>query len=360
MPGVGDPVGHVAWQLRDQAASCAAMGSPLYAVLLRHAAENVEAGGPCWEVLSHHVAPGRGDALALRFMAAVHRLVLLGQAPMLAAHYPSVGGGAEPEATWPVFRATVAGAVEQLVELTALPCQTNEVGRTAGLVGGFLEIAAGTGLPLRILEVGASGGLNLRWDRFRYGGGGASWGEATSPVDLRGLWHVPPPRTDADVLVVERRGCDPRPVDPSTPEGRIALTASVWADQVARFARLRGALAVAQQVPAVVDRASLDDWVANRLDQAQPGVATVVYHSVVDEYLPDDVRERFHGHLAEAGGRATEDAPLAWLRLEPVSSRRSHGIELTTWPGGEHRVLAVCGAHGQDVRWLDADADADA
>ena len=34
---------HVAWQLRDQAASCAAMDSPLYAGLLEGAAKDAEA-----------------------------------------------------------------------------------------------------------------------------------------------------------------------------------------------------------------------------------------------------------------------------------------------------------------------------
>jgi hypothetical protein len=44
------------------------------------------------------------------------------------------------------------------------PVQTNEPARSAGLLGGFLEIARRTGLALRLLEVGASAGLNLRFD----------------------------------------------------------------------------------------------------------------------------------------------------------------------------------------------------
>ena len=341
---------HVAWQLRDQAASCAAMDSPLYAGLLERAAEDAEAGGAVWGVLEAHVAPGRGSAVALRLMAAFHRLVLTGEAPALARHYPSVGGDGEGTAAWEAFHALAAGKQDDLRTLVSLPCQTNEVGRSAALIFGFLELAAATRLPLRLLEVGASAGLNLRWDLLRFGGGGAAWGDPQSPVDLTGHWSEAPAHPDARVTVAERRGCDLRPLDPAALETRLALRASVWADQVARLSRLDGALAVAARVPAPVDGASAASWTRERLREPRSGMATVVYHSVVEEYLPEDERRRFHDALQEAGGRTTRDAPLAWLRVEPTSSLRRHGVRLTTWPGGGERLLATSGAHGTDVR----------
>ena len=45
-----------------------------------------------------------------------------------------------------------------------------------------LVVARETGLGLRCLEVGTSGGLNLRWDHFRYESATGSWGDAASPV----------------------------------------------------------------------------------------------------------------------------------------------------------------------------------
>jgi hypothetical protein len=340
------------WQLSTQSAACATIGSPLYAHLLAEAAVDVERGGPSWTVLEPHVAPGRGDALALRFMAAVHRLVLTRVAPALALHYPSVGGTADDgEAAWRSFRDAVEEHADDLRDLVGRHCQTNEVGRAAALVGGFLAVARSTGLPLRVLEVGASAGLNLHWDRFRYGGGGSSWGPPGSPVDLTGLWSVPPPLPSRPVAVAVRRGCDRSPVDPTSAEGRLALSASVWADQVDRLARLGGALAIASEHPITVDAAPLEVWLAQQLAARTPHLATVVVHSVVEEYLPAGVRSRFHAVLAEAGRTASPAAPLAWLRLEPVTSLRSHGLRLTTWPSGEDRVLARCGPHGQDVRW---------
>jgi hypothetical protein len=229
-------------------------------------------------------------------------------------------------------------------------CQTNEVGRAAALAFGFLEVAACARLPMRVLEVGASAGLNLRWDRFRYGGGGAFWGDARSPVDLTGLWAEPPLHVDVGALVVERRGCDLEPVDPTSEEGRLSLAASVWADQLPRFARLRGALDLAVRIPAAVDAASVEEWLPAQLASRPSGIATVVYHSVVDEYLPVETRRAFHASLQDAGARATAHAPLAWLQLEPLTEQRHHGVRLVTWPGRRERLIATCGAHGQEAR----------
>lgn len=340
----------VASQLREQAQACEAMGSPLYATLLRSAVQDAEDDGPTWKVLRDHVRPGRGDALALRLMAALHRLVLTGRAPELARHYPSAGGNASLDGAWEAFRDVLESQADDVVALVARRCQTNEVGRAAALAFGFLEVAATARLPMRALEVGASAGLNLRWDRFRYGGGGASWGDATSPVDLGGLWAEPPEHLEASVEVVDRRGCDLKPVDPTSEEGRLSLAASVWADQLPRFARLRGALDLAGRIPAAVDQASVEEWLPTQLASRPSGIATVVYHSVVDEYLPEETRRAFHASLEEAGTRATVEAPLAWLQLEPLTELRHHGVRLVTWPGRRERLLATCGAHGQEAR----------
>jgi len=340
-----------AFLLRDQAAYCAAMGSPLYAHLLERAAADAEAGGAVQALLEPFDAPNlRADALALRLMAAVHRLVLTGAAPRLATHYPTAGGSAGTQGAWDGFRDVVAEQAERLQPLIALPCQTNEVGRCAALAFGFLELAAVHRLPLRLLEVGASAGLNLRFDRFHYGGGGVSWGPAESPVELSGLWLDAPPHVPGGLAVVERRGCDPRPVDTTTAEGRLQLESSLWADQVVRLERLRGAFQVAAHEPASVERASADEWLSRVLGAPQRGVTTVVYHAIVYEYFSDAVRRGFHEALDRAGAAATADAPLAWLRFESTPATRGYAVTLTTWPRGEERVVATAGAHGTDVR----------
>jgi hypothetical protein len=337
--------------LIDQARWCAELGSPLYALLLTRAAEDAAAGGPAWSLMAPDEAKNaRADALALRLMAAVHRLVLTGRAPRLAAHYPSAGGSARLPGAAETFVKALGAHAALLSPLVARPCQTNEVGRSAALAFGFLDLAAGSGLPLRLLEIGASAGLNLRFDAYRYAGGEVAWGPPDSPVDLAGLWHDAPPRLPDKVPVVERAGCDPRPVDVATGDGRLDLESSVWADQVARFGRLRGALEVATRVPVRVDRASVVDWLPARLDTPAVGALTVVFHSIVEEYLSEAQRRAFHRTLAEAGARASAEAPLAWLRLEPDPGSRRYDVRLTTWPGGEERLVAHCSPHGAEVR----------
>jgi hypothetical protein len=283
-------------------------------------------------------------------MAAVHRLVLAGEAERLAAHYPTAGGQAGIAGAWDAFRELVADRRERLQPLVGRPCQTNEVGRCAPLAFGFLELAARSGLPLRLLEVGSSGGLNLRLDHFRYGGGGGAFGPPDSPVDLTGLWLEAPPHLPERLAVAERRGCDLQPVDVESAEGRLQLESSLWADQVARLARLRGAFELAARVPATVERASVEEWLPRVLAEPRPGATTVVFHSIVYEYFTDPVRVGFHRALEEAGARASTAAPLVWLRFESTPATRGYGTTLTEWPGGSERLVATSGAHGADVR----------
>jgi hypothetical protein len=348
--------------LREQARSCQVMGSPLYAGVLELAAEDAAAGGPTFTLLEAERAPGsRGDALALRLLAAGHRLALEGHAPELAALLPStraITGTpqrtgapalADPVATFTALRNLMVHEAAALGPLIARPCQTNEVGRAAALAFGFCE-AASSSHPLRLLEVGASAGLNLRLDHFRFGGGGATLGPEDSPVNLEGLWQDRPANLPTRLPVAERRGCDLWPVDPTTDDGRIALLSSVWADQEARFGRLRGAIELAARIPAKVDTADIADWLPGQLREKRRGIATVVYHSIVDEYLPEATRQRFHETLRDAGGRATAEAPLFWIRLEPFPGNLEYGVTLTRWPGGEEHLVARSGAHGSDVR----------
>jgi hypothetical protein len=125
---------------------------------------------------------------------------------------------------------------------------------------------------------------------------------------------------------------------------------SVWADQLDRVRRLRGAFEVAAREPATVDAVSVEGWLPQQLAESRPGVATVVFHSIVDEYLTPAARVALHGSLVEAGASATPDAPLAWVRLEPTPATRGYAVTLTTWPGGEERAVATSGAHGTGVR----------
>jgi hypothetical protein len=120
-----------------------------------------------------------------------------------------------------------------------------------------------------------------------------------------------------------------------------------------RFDLLERAIAVARETPVVVERADLASWASKRLAAARPGLATVVYHTLVWPYLPDAVRETAEATLMAAGERASDEAPLALLAFEGTREDPSRiEVHLTEWPGGERRLVARTGHHPVTVEWL--------
>jgi hypothetical protein len=321
-----------------QADWCDQLGSPFSAVLLRHVAEDLKEEGAAWSVLAGFETEDFLSALALRLLGALHRLVLMGSLPDLARHYPSAGGDGDAESAWPRFRDALEQHTDEVRAIVRRPCQTNEVGRSAALLGGFLEVVGRTRLPLRLLEIGASAGLNLRWDHYRYESASGAWGDPRSPVRFDGFFDVPPPM-DREAKVAERRGCDLNPVDPTTEDGSLTLRSFIWPDQLERFRRLEGAIAVARRVPAVVERIGAAEFLERELATERPDVATVVYHSVFIQYVGAPERARIVN--------AIEHANVAYLRLEPGASGSATGFEIRL--GGE--LLGTAQAHGTAVRW---------
>ena len=103
----------------------------------------------------------------------------------------------------------------------------------------------------------------------------------------------------------------------------------------------------------MVDEADAADWVEAQLAGPVPGVATVVHHSIVLQYLPRPTFARMRAAIEAAGARATADAPVHWLRMEPAGDVAD--VRLTSWTGGaggpaEER-LATTGYHGPPVSW---------
>jgi hypothetical protein len=341
------PQDAIAAQLQWQADACRMIGSELYAGLLERAAADVRQLGPSWEILRGHEDDPRFSVLGLRLLGGVNRLVLTDCEPGLADAYRR---GDVSEA-WASLHDVLRRNAAELRGMLDLPVQTNEVGRCAALLFGLLTIAGETGLPLRLLEVGASAGLNLRWDRFSYRAADFRWGPDRSPVKLEFELDGRPARPfPAAVEITERRGCDPAPIDPTTPAGRLTLLAYVWPDQRERVARMSAALEVAKEVDVALDRESAAAWSDRMLAAPASGQATVIYHSIVSQYLDDDERSSLFEAIEQAGARATADAPLAWLRMEPADDRAN--LDLTVWPGGEERRLARVGYHGSPVELL--------
>jgi len=341
-----EPIETLARRLRRQAAWCAELGSPLYSSLLESAADDLQLEGPVWGVLAGFEEEQGGAALALRLMGAVHRLVLDDTLPELARHYPSTGGGGDAGAAWAVFRQALVDHRTRIRELLASSCQTNEVGRSAALLGGFLEVAHRTGLPLRILEIGASAGLNLRWDRYRYESSEGAWGDATSPVRFTHSFDEPPPMNrSADV--VARMGCDLEPIDPTSTEGALILRSFIWADQLARMALLDGAIEIAAGMPFEIERVDAGAFLERELARPVRGTATVVYHSVFIQYVPAIGRQRIQAAIEGAQRTAPHGAPVHYLRMEPGQSAEAR-FEIRL----DDELVGTSLAHGTSVRWL--------
>jgi hypothetical protein len=341
----------LAASFRAQAGWCRRLGSPLYTTLLNAVASDITEQGLFWRLLADRppTSPGADEGIPLRLMAGMHRAVLEGKAPELADYYPSAGGAAG-EGAWLAFVHAAEAHQEDLRDALDRPVQTNEVRRCCALLGGFLLVAADTGLPLRLLEVGASAGLNLRWPEYYYESGGRSWGDPESPVRFRSAFADGGPPSDADARIASRKGCDLAPLDPSKEEDRLALLSLVWADDLRRLEDLRAALEVARRVPVLVDRALAEDWIEEELRAPVPGAASVVFHSFVMQYLDEAGRARFQRLLEEAGRRATSSAPLAWLRME--WGKQEADVLLTSWPGGTTRLVAKSDNQGRRVEWL--------
>lgn len=347
-PGIDEAFQVQIWACRD-------LGSPLYADLLERARTDLRNGGPVAQLLEGWQGNPIPDALVLRLLGGVHRVVLRGDAPRLARHYPSTGGTPRWPELWADFASVLVEHSAELKQRLQQQVQTNEVRRSAALLGGFLTIAAETGLPLRLLEIGSSAGLNLLWDRYRYELGALAWGAADSPVVLRSNWHGAPPAFPPAVEVRDRRGCDLQPIDVRDAEERLRLESFFWPDQPERLEQLRSALSLARQQQPPLTRSAAGPWLREQLAEVSPGVATVVFHSIMWWYIPAAEREQIVADLEQRGRAATKQAPFAWLQLE-LRSKDHAAIELRLWPGAETRLLGSSDPHGKEVAWAGSEA----
>ena len=149
------------------------------------------------------------DNVALRVAGALHFIARSGGVPLVStAFVPPV------ERLTAAIRAAFEAEPQTIDRYLDSPPQTNEVGRSAALLAGWLEVAARTHLPLSLYEIGSSAGLNLIADRYRYRFGSADWGDPAGRTAAE-------PRMDrtahllsvAPLTIASRRGCDRSPVD---------------------------------------------------------------------------------------------------------------------------------------------------
>lgn len=337
-----------------QALASADLGSQVNVTILEGLAQNLVQGGIVYDLTKNLTLRPSRDAVALRILGAAHREVLAGRAPLLARHYPSVGGQPGPtivEDFLHVLETNRAAIIDGLGRTV----QTNEVGRTTMLVTGLAHFGRTHGVDtFHFREVGSSSGLNLLFDRFFFENDGSVFGDPDSHVRFTGdAWGSPTVDISRCPAVVSRGGCDIAPLDIRDPERRLTLLSFVWPDQQQRFDRLQAALEIAStsppyQVPTEADAA---DWIDAQLDDAADE-AVVVFHSIVWQYFNQDTKDRFRAALRRHGERRR--APLAWLRMEPAGA--APDLKITVWKDGtiveDDHALATSSYHGIGTRRL--------
>lgn len=229
--------------------------------------------------------------------------------------------------------------------------QTNEPARCATL----LPVLARLPEPLALIEVGASAGLCLLPDRYAYDYGRGR----LEPVSTGGP-HPPTFRCEANEgtpipdripRVVWRAGLDLNPLDVSDPEQAAWLETLVWPGREARAERLRAAIRVAHQFPALVTRGDLLNDVPALVDRAPKDATLVIFHSAVLPYVAGEDRERFSRMVADLGAiwiSNESPAALPWVAAKLESAPPENRFLLSV--NGE--PVALTGPHGQSVDWL--------
>jgi hypothetical protein len=329
--------------------------SPLCVALMLGAAEDLEADGPVARLFTD-VPALPGSVPQLRLLAALHHLVLSGQAPELAAFYPSVGGGRPPEGAWAAAAATIERRFDWIRDRLYLTVQTNEPGRSTVLYPALLWLTERHRLPIRLLELGASAGLNLIPERYCYLVGPEVLGDASSAVRFAEPLGPGPPvdlRAAARAMRISRRaGCDRHPLNPADPDDRLSLLSYIWPDEMPRIARMRGALEIAARFAPAVEQSPAGEWLGRALGDRRPGELAVIWHSVFRQYVAPEEWEEIESAIRRAGS-SEPGCPTVWLSMEPGHDHLRR-MKLTVLEAGdaEPRVLAECGDHGPPVRWL--------
>jgi hypothetical protein len=345
--------------LRQQAIWCKTFDSPFTASLCETMADDFEAGGVIAHLSEDWPTHPIQDALSLRLAGALHAIVLSEPDGSLAQVWPKGGSSWSMAEAWPVASATLRARESWVREFLKSPPQTNEVRRAMGLWPGLCAAAEAFEGPMDVLELGASAGLNLSMDRFHYDGGSWKW---DSPIDgprvaMSTQWSGPAPRFPAHAAIRHRAACDQNPLNASNAEDRLRLRSYIWPDQPERLERLNAAMEIAEAQAITPDAGDAADWIKAKLAARAKDALTVIYHSVFFQYPPQAVRDAITLAIEAEGARATEEAPLAWLRFEPggILGRAQDGasmtLELIEWPSKRRRILADIDPHGRFVHW---------
>ena len=290
------------------------------------------------------------DAMPLRVAGGLHWLFLSGTDARLE---PVYAGLMTDQAAVDAIVADLARQYDApLMAWLDSPPQTNEAGRSASIMAGLLWLSKRLGPKFELNEIGASAGVNTMMGRYFYDLGGVRVGPNLARMRIVPEWRGDPP-PEGKVEIVAIRGCDTSPIDLTDPAQALRLQAYVWPDATERMARLDTAVALAKAAAPDLVRQDAGAFVVEKLAEPQDkGVTRVLYHSVMWQYLPEATREEITAAMERAGAEATDERPLAWVRLETNRATFRHELTVRYWPGGgDPLLLAEAHPHGAWVEW---------
>ena len=321
----------LARELAGQRAWCAGR-SPFYVQVLGEL-EAEAAGGAGWLEPVERAWNGRRFAIgweaAHLLLAGLHYSALAGEAPELAASYPSCGGsGRDPGGAPGAFLRRAPRAFFE--RLRRFHVQTNEVDRSVVWRVGAAAVL-GEDLPFHLVELGTSAGLNLIGDYLP---------QPCRFLSMDGAAASPPPGWDRRPQpVLTRAGLDLQPRRLARRADRLWLKACVWADDLARLERLERAIAVflalqRRGAGPRVERCTFSEAAAWLLENrpARAGEGLVVFNAIATVYQDDAeycaLRQGMARALAPWGERAV------WLEYERARDSAGGPLELRV-----HRVV---------------------
>ena len=292
------------------------------------------------------------DAMPLRLAGGFHNLHLTGADDRLAPIYS--GEVTDQGEVDRIVAAVVRDHDARLATWFAGPPQTNEAGRSAGIMAQLLWLSPRVGSRFELNEIGSSAGINTMMERFSFDLGGVQAGVPGSPMRIVPEWRGPPP-PDNPVEIVAIQGCDLAPVDLTDPQAAMRLKSYVWPDMPERLHRIDVAIGFATKRRPNVAASDAPIWVERRLAAPrEPGVVRVLFHSIVWQYIWAEGRERIESAMEEAGARATARDPIAWVTVETNRETFRHELRCRYWPGsGEWHLLGEAHAHGAWIEWFD-------
>ena len=342
---------------------------PGYSPLYEHLARRIAAEPWIPAFVSRH---NRSSFAAVLFLDCVRALTLIEPGLPLARRYEAVVGGADPlePDPWPLFRDAVRDHHVLLADqLRRRTIQTNEVGRSAGLVPAFTIVSERFGRPLALIEVGCSAGLNLFFDRFHIAyddGRTAGPPDATVRLHCEVRGPLRPPLPAQPLAVASRLGIDVSPVDITDPDSARWLEACIWPDVPHRVERFRAAAALARAEPPELWTGNAVDLVARAVEAVPADAVACLDATWVLAYFTDDERRQLHATLDQLGA----DRSIAFVTAEYAGNTpwvpsptepaigADHGsptlLGLGLWDHGTtaHAPLAWVQPHLRWIEWI--------